>query len=358
MKKNNLYLKNNRNVKVLVTGSTGFKGAWLSYWLYLLGSKVIGIGLKPEKGSVLFDTLNLNQKIKQYYLDIKKFKKINQLIKKEKPDIIFHLAAQSIVSTGYINPLETFGTNVIGSTNILECVRINKIPNLVFITSDKCYLNLGKKNSFKESDILGGFDNYSSSKASAELVFSSYFHSYFKNKNKLSVASARAGNVIGGGDFKQNRIVPDVIKSLNKKKKIILRNPNATRPWQHVLEPLSGYLLLGHKLMNQSLNTKIHPNWNFGPYKKNCKKVIQMTKLFIKEWGNKKVNLVIKKNRNFHESKLLSLNISKAKKELNWEPKLSLEETVYFTVNWYKNFLSEENVEETTNSQIEYFINK
>ena len=234
----------------------------------------------------------------------------------------------------------------------------NKPCQVVIITTDKVYENKEWLWGYRENDKLRGFDPYSSSKAAVELLVSSWRNSFFKQSSNIKVATARAGNVIGGGDFKQNRIVPDVIKSLDNKKKIILRNPNATRPWQHVLEPLSGYLLLGHKLINQSLNTKIYPSWNFGPYKRNCKKVIQMTKLFIKEWGNKKVNVVIKKNRKFHESKLLSLNISKAKKELNWEPKLSLDETVYFTVSWYKNFLSEENVEETTNSQIEYFINK
>ncbi len=358
MKKNNSYLKKYRNLKVLVTGSTGFKGAWLSFWLHSLGSKVIGIGLRPEKGSILFKELNLNKKIKQYYINIQNFNKTNLIIKKEKPDIIFHLAAQSIVSTSYKKPLETFGTNVIGSTNILESVRVNGIPNLVFITSDKCYLNLGKKKSFKENDTLGGLDNYSSSKASAELVFASYFQSYFKNRKKLVIASTRAGNVIGGGDFKQNRIVPDVIKSLNNKKKIVLRNPNATRPWQHVLEPLSGYLSLGQKLMDQKLNSHIQPNWNFGPYEKNCKKVIYMTKLFMNEWNDKGSKIVIKKSNNFHESKLLSLNINKARKELDWKPKLNLEETVHFTISWYKNYFLGNEAEEITNSQIEYFVSK
>ena len=358
MKKNNSYLKKYRNLKVLVTGSTGFKGAWLSFWLRPLGSKVIGIGLRPEKGSILFKELNLNKKIKQYYINIQNFNKTNLIIKKEKPDIIFHLAAQSIVSTSYKKPLETFGTNVIGSTNILESVRVNGIPNLVFITSDKCYLNLGKKKSFKENDTLGGLDNYSSSKASAELVFASYFQSYFKNRKKLVIASTRAGNVIGGGDFKQNRIVPDVIKSLNSKKKIVLRNPNATRPWQHVLEPLSGYLSLGQKLMDQKLNSHIQPNWNFGPYEKNCKKVIYMTKLFMNEWNDKGSKIVIKKSNNFHESKLLSLNINKARKELDWKPKLNLEETVHFTISWYKNYFFGNEAEEITNSQIEYFVSK
>ena len=248
---------------------------------------MIGVGLKPEKGSIIFNSLNLNKKINQHYIDIKNFKKINDLVKKEKPDIIFHLAAQSIVSLSYNNPLDTFGTNVIGSTNILESVRLNKIPNLVYITSDKCYLNLDKRKSYKESDILGGFDNYSSSKASAELVFASYFHSYFK-KDFLSVASARAGNVIGGGDFKKDRIIPDVIKSLKRKKKIILRNPNATRPWQHVLEPLSGYLILGYKLVNKELKSDLTPSWNFGPYEKNCKQVKSIVKLVINEWETNK----------------------------------------------------------------------
>jgi len=341
-----------------VTGSTGFKGAWLCQWLYLLRSRVIGVGLKPEKGSILFNSFKLDKKIKQFYIDIKNFDKINNIIKKEKPDIVFHLAAQSIVSTSYTDPLETFGTNVIGSTNVLEAVRKNKIPNLVYITSDKCYLNLGKKTSFKENDILGGIDNYSSSKASAELIFASYFKSYYKNEKKLNIASARAGNVIGGGDFKKNRIVPDVVKSLNNRSRIILRSPNATRPWQHVLEPLSGYLLLGQKLMKKELKSSLYPSWNFGPYKKNCKKVLSIVKLLSREWSEDKIKINIKKNKKFHESKLLSLNIDKAYKELGWKPRLNLDETIHFTIDWYKSFFSKDDLEDITNYQIEYFIDK
>lgn len=357
LKNHNLFLKNYKNLKVLVTGSTGFKGAWLTNWLLLLGAKVIGVGLKPEKDSIIFNSLNLNKKIKQHYIDIKNFGKINNVVKKEKPDIIFHLAAQSIVSLSYNNPLDTFGTNIIGSVNILESVRLNKIPNMVYITSDKCYLNLDRRKSYKENDILGGLDNYSSSKASAELVFASYFHSYFK-KDFLSVASARAGNVIGGGDFKKDRIIPDVIKSLKKKKKIILRNPNATRPWQHVLEPLSGYLILGNKLINKELKSNLMPNWNFGPYEKNCKKVNSIVELIVKEWGDKKQKIEIKKNKDFHESQLLSLNINKANKELLWRPKLSLNETVKFTVDWYKYYFLNKKAEEISNHQIDYYSNK
>ena len=357
MKTKNFFLKSYKNLKVLVTGSTGFKGAWLSNWLLLLGAKVVGIGLKPEKDSIIFKSLNLNRRIKQNYIDINNYEKLNDIIKKEKPDIIFHLAAQSIVSKSYQKPLETFKTNVIGSVNILESVRKNNIQNLVYITSDKCYLNLNKSRSYKENDILGGIDNYSSSKASAEIIFASYFQSYFK-KNYLSIASARAGNVIGGGDFKKDRIVPDVIKSLKNKNNILLRNPNATRPWQHVLEPLSGYLLLGHYLMHKKLKNTIVPNWNFGPYKMNCKKVKDIVQLLTSEWSGKSYKIVVKKNAKFHESKLLSLNIKKAKKELNWEPKLNLKETINLTVDWYRNYFSNNNMESITNHQIDYYKNK
>ena len=201
---------NYKNIKVLVTGSTGFKGSWLCYWLRKLKSKVIGVGLKPEKENILFKSLNLDRKISQHFLNIENFFKINNLIKREKPDLIFHLAAQSIVSLGYKQPLQTIETNVLGSANILEACRRNKINNLVYITSDKCYLNKNFSSGYRETDALGGFDNYSSSKAAAEIIFSSYFNCFFKGK-KISAVSARAGNVIGGGDFKQDRIIPDVI---------------------------------------------------------------------------------------------------------------------------------------------------
>jgi CDP-glucose 4,6-dehydratase len=318
---------------------------------------VVGVGLRPEKDSIIFDSLKLNKKIKQYFFDIKNFNKINNVVKKEKPDIVFHLAAQSIVSLSYKNPLETFGTNVIGSANILESVRTNKIPHLVYITSDKCYLNLDKTESYKESDVLGGLDNYSSSKASAELVFSSYFNSFYKG-DLLSIGSARAGNVIGGGDFKKDRIVPDVIKSLKNQKTIILRNPYATRPWQHVLEPLSGYLSLGESLMKRKLKSELIPSWNFGPHKINCKRVNFIAKLLIKEWGNKRQKILFKKNKNFRESKFLSLNIQKAKNELKWQPRLTLLETVKLTVEWYKNYFLNSSMEDISNYQIEYYIDK
>lgn len=360
MNHNNLLLKDFKNLKVLVTGTTGFKGAWLAYWLNNLGAKVSGVSLKPEKDSILFKSLNLNKKIKQHYININNFNKINNLVKQIKPDIIFHLAAQSIVSSSYLNPLNTFETNIIGSANILEAYRLNRVPSLLYVTSDKCYLNLDKKVSYRETDELGGLDNYSSSKASAELIFSSYFKSYFNKKKYLSIASVRAGNVIGGGDMKANRILPDIIKSLySKKKYIILRNPSATRPWQHVLEPLSGYLLIGLKLLKQEIKIDLLPNWNLGPEIINCKNVEYITKLVLDHWGNSNIKIKINKFKNYHESKFLSLNIQKAKNELGWSPRLNLNETIKMTVDWYKfNYNNNKKIESFTDSQIEYFLNK
>ena len=350
-------LNNYKNLKVLVTGSTGFKGSWLSYWLHSLGANIIGVGLKTEKDFILFKKLNLRKKIKQYTIDINDFNKLNKIVKKEKPDIIFHLAAQSIVSLSYKKPLKTFQSNIQGSVNILECFRLNKIPAMVLITSDKCYLNLDLKKSYKETDRLGGLDNYSSSKASAEIVFASYFHSFFKfNQKHLSIASARAGNVIGGGDMKSNRLIPDVIKSIKHNKKITIRNPKSTRPWQHVLEPLSGYLILGLKLLNKRLSNTLHPSWNFGPEKKNCKNVNIMVKKILNIWPIQKK--VKHKESKMHESKFLSLNIEKAKKELSWKPKLSFDETIELTIDWYKAYLENNDMEKITSNQIKSYMRK
>ena len=312
---NNSFLKTYKNLKVIVTGSTGFKGAWLSFWLNKIGAKVVGIGLKPEKNFVLYDELKLKNKISQYIFNIENYKKLNEIVKKEKPQIIFHLAAQSIVSESFINPLKTINSNVIGSANLLESIRINKVKNLVYITSDKCYLNREISGSYNETDLLGGYDNYSSSKACAELIFTSYSKSFF-NKKKLQYATARAGNVIGGGDFKKDRIVPDTIKSLMHNKNLIIRSPNSTRPWQHVLEPLSGYLNLGDKLLNSKLSLNILPSWNFGPNTKNCKTVLEIVKRIYLKWGTDTKKIVIKRSNSFKEAKLLVLDINKSRKEL------------------------------------------
>ena len=346
-----------KNLKVLVTGSTGFKGSWLCFWLNLLQAKVVGVGLKPEKDSIIFKKLKLEKKIKQYYLNIVDFKKLNKIIKKEKPDIIFHLAAQSIVSESYIDPLKTINFNVVGSSNILESCRINKVKNLVYITSDKCYLNDNKKNSYKENDRLGGKDVYSSSKAASEIIFFSYHKSFFNKNKTVKYASARAGNVIGGGDMKKDRIVPDIVKSIMTKKSIFLRNPKAIRPWQHVLESLYGYLILGNFLINNKLSKNKIPNWNFGPNSSNYKNVLSLTKKIIFNWNLK--NKVIKiKKENFHESSILKLNNQKAQKELKWKPKLNFNQTIKLTVDWYKALKNNNKLEKITENQIAFFLKK
>ena len=348
-------IENYKNLKILITGNTGFKGTWLSHWLLNMGAKVVGVALPPEKDSVLFKELNLNRRVKQYFFDIKKFDKINQIVKKEKPDLIFHLAAQSIVSSSYVDPLKTIQSNILGSANLLESFKKNSIPSMVYITSDKCYLNLDLKKDYKETDELGGLDNYSSSKASAELIFSSYFHSYFREKKKhLSLGTVRAGNVIGGGDMKANRLIPDIVRSIKNDKKILIRNPHSTRPWQHVLEPLSGYLILGQKLLNKKINIKTHPSWNFGPERKNCKDVITIVNKILNHWKIKK-QILIKKEK-MHEAKFLSLNINKAKRELNWKPKLSLNQTIGFTIDWYKSFFESKEMQKLTSEQIENYM--
>ena len=350
-------LKIYKNIKVVVTGSTGFKGSWLCFWLSLLQAKVVGIALRPERDSIIFKKLQLHKKIKQVYLDINNFKKLNEIIKKEKPDIIFHLAAQSIVSLSYSKPLNTMLTNVIGSANILESVKINKIKNLVYITSDKCYLNDNRVTTYSEDDILGGNDPYSASKACAELIFHTYNKSFFQQNKKLKYVSSRAGNVIGGGDMKKDRLVPDIIRSIQKNSKLIIRNPESTRPWQHVLETLSGYLILGDLLINKKLDKSIKPNWNFGPNISSCKTVLAMTRGIIRIWGiKKKLNII--KNKKFKESKFLILSNNKAKKELNWEPKLNFDETIKLTVDWYKAFLLDHKVDILSEQQIDYFSNK
>ena len=332
--KNNSFLKSYKNLRVLITGSTGFKGAWLSFWLNEIGAKVIGVALKPEKNSVLFKSLKVDEKIQQYYLDITNFNKLNEIIKKKRPDIIFHLAAQSIVSNSFKDPLNNFKTNILGSANVLESFRINKIPNLVYITSDKCYLNLDKKKNYKETDILGGIDNYSSSKASAEIIFSSYFNSYFIKEKNLSLVSARAGNVVGGGDMKDNRIVPDIIKSLINKKRLILRNPKATRPWQHVLEPLSGYLMLVQNIHEKKIK-KMKQNWNFAPNISSCKSVLYLSKYLSKYL---KLDIIINKNQSKKifkpETSILRLSNYKSRKFLNWHPKWPINKSLDKIIEW------------------------
>ncbi|OUU30385.1 MAG: CDP-glucose 4,6-dehydratase [Candidatus Endolissoclinum sp. TMED37] len=340
-----------KNKKVIVTGHTGFKGSWLSLWLNNLGANVIGISNDIPTRPSFYKALNLNKKIKDYKVDVTDLKKINKIIISNKPDFIFHLAAQSLVSLSYKIPINTFNTNSIGTLNILESLRNLKHKCVaIFITSDKCYQNVEWDWGYRENDRLGGKDPYSSSKAIAELMIYSYHNSLFK-KNIL-ISSCRAGNVIGGGDWAKDRLVPDCIRSFSKKRKVVLRNPKSTRPWQHVLEPLSGYLNIAMELYkNDKLNGE---SFNFGPNTNNDYSVLEVVEQISKLWDNSIWK--VEKNNKFFESKLLKLNCDKALYNLDWKPSLEFEQTIKYTVDWYKNYYFDiKNIENFTYDQIDSY---
>lgn len=343
-----------KNKKVLITGANGFKGSWLSYWLYLFDTEVFGLGIKNENEK-LFKDLNLKKKINFTYLDITNKIKLKKFLLKKKPEIIFHLAAQPIISEGYNFPYKTIMTNSIGTLNILEnCRNIKFVKSLILITSDKCYKDNFSTKGFVESDKMGGEDPYSSSKACAELLAECYTESFYK-KNKIGIATCRAGNVIGGGDWSSNRLIPDCIKWINKNKEIYIRNPNHNRPWQHVLEPLSGYILLAKKL-HKNYNKYSGP-WNFGPKQNTVTSVLQVVKEIVKKLKKGKVR--INKKNFFYEQKNLQLNIKKSNKELGWYPIYSIAKSISITVDWYKGVVIDKKVsaEEMTKKQILDYIN-
>jgi len=295
---------------------------------------------------------------KSIYADIRNYKRLIKEIKKSKANIIFHLAAQPLVRHSYIEPKETFETNILGTLNILESVRkIKKIKSTVIITTDKVY-DVTKNKIFNETDILGGSDPYSSSKVSCEHLFSSYMHSFFKNKFNQRLATVRAGNVIGGGDYSEDRLIPDILLSAKKVKKIILRNPNAVRPWQHVLEPLNGYLMLGEKLYkNEKKIRNIKQNWNFGPNISNCKSVKYIAKFFAKRL-KLKIKILKTKNKIFTpETSFLRLGNLKSKKFLKWHPKWSLEKSLNKILDWHYLF-GTMNPKDICEKQIKEFIRK
>ena len=353
----NTLLKEYRGKKVLVTGHTGFKGSWLCLWLKKLGADIIGIGLDPKSDRDNFFVSNVQSIVTDIRLDIRNSKTIHDLISEEQPEIVFHLAAQPIVLEGYMSPLETFETNTMGTVNILEAVRKSlTVKTAIFITTDKVYENQEWFWPYREDDRLGGYDPYSASKGVAELIISSYRNSFFNikdyNKHGKSIASVRAGNVIGGGDWTTNRIVPDCIKALENKIAIKVRNPKSVRPWQHVLEPLGGYLLLGAKMMLQP--TKFAEAWNFGPEAEGIFTVGQLVDLVVKYYGEGIWEDISVVNAP-HEAKLLALDINKAKYQLGWKPVLKFEDTVRLTIEWYKNFRQDDGI---CNAQIDFYLDK
>ena len=342
-----------KNKKVFVTGHTGFKGSWLASVLIKFGAKVTGYSLNDEKRTN-YENFTNYRKIQNIYGDICNLKKLKNSIKTAKPEIIFHLAAQPIVADSYTNPLNTLRINFMGSINILEVVRnFSNIKSLVMITSDKCYQNREILRGYKEDDRLGGNDPYSASKAAVEIVFQSYLSSFF-SKKKNGVGTARAGNVIGGGDWSKNRIIPDCIRTIIKKKNLIIRNPLSTRPWQHVLEPISGYLLLGKKLFENP--KRFSGSWNFGPPTKEVKNVREVAKIIMSQIEQGEKTKIIFKKGSFEEANLLKLNSKKANEFLHWRTKWTMNQALKKTAKWYNFFLKKKNTRKLTNIQIENYF--
>ena len=348
-----------KNKRVFITGHTGFKGSWLCIFLSMLGANVTGYALKPKTKPSLFKLAKIDKILeKSIYSDIKDYKKLNYEIKKFKPEIIFHLAAQPLVRYSYLNPKETFETNILGTLNILEIVRnYKKIKTTIIITSDKVY-DVKKNKIYNETDPLKGLDPYSSSKVSCEHLYSSYMNSFFKNNTSQRLATVRAGNVIGGGDYSHDRLIPDILHSAKKLKKIILRNPNSTRPWQHVLEPLYGYLILAEKLYkNESSKITKQQSWNFGPNISNCKSVMFVASFFAKKL-KLKIKVLKKQNKIFKpETHLLRLNNTKSKKVLKCNPKWNLIKTLNKILEWNQ-LIKNKKPRDVCETQIKEYLSK
>lgn len=343
-----------RGKRVLVTGDTGFKGSWLCLWLHQLGAQVCGYALPPENEDDHFNLLGLDGLIEHVTGDIRDIAAVKVAFDKYQPELVFHLAAQPLVRFSYAEPKLTFDTNVAGSVNILEAVReCDSLKAMVYVTSDKCYRNSEWIWGYRENDELGGHDPYSASKAAAELVFSSYQDSFFQKRPGFGAATVRAGNVIGGGDWAADRIVPDAIRALRSGKEIFLRNPNSTRPWQHVLEPLSGYLLVAAKLLEAP--KRFSGAWNFGPNAQSIRTVKDLAEMIVSDWGSGRVEIAPQHNAP-HEANLLHLNCDKAHQLLRWQPKWEVARAVGETVAWYRGIHQGQNALEISSKQISDYM--
>lgn len=342
-----------KNRRVFITGHTGFKGSWLCLWLYLLGAKVTGYALRPPTKPSLFKLCRIDKLVKSIIAEVRDLKALKKAMLAAKPEIVFHMAAQPIVRESYKVPVDTYDINVMGTVNVLEVARACKsVKAVINVTTDKVYdpsTSLGARSAgYNEKDLLGGYDPYASSKACSEIVSSAYRRSY-----SMNIATARAGNVIGGGDWAADRLVPDFIRAALKGKNIRIRNPKAVRPWQHVLEPLSGYLLLAQRLYKGG--GKYAESWNFGPAKSDAKPVEWLVKKFCKEWGNGE-GFVLDKGKHPHEAGYLRLDITKAKKRLKWQPKWRLEKALDKVIEWTKAYQQGEDLREKCWQQIEEYV--
>ena len=343
---------------VLVTGHSGFKGAWLCLLLNTLGANVLGFSLEPHTTPNLFDLLDLKSSMTSIIGDVRDAQRLRQLLETHQPDIVFHLAAQALVRPSYQTPIETFDTNVMGVVNLLEAVRHTpSVKAVVNVTSDKCYENRETDYAYAERDAMGGYDPYSASKGMAELATASFRYSFFNptqygKTHQTLIATARAGNVIGGGDFSLDRLVPDCVRALDVDAAIVLRHPQAVRPWQFVLEPLWGYLNLGHRLLQGE--TRFAEAWNFGPYEDGIGTVETVVEYVLDSWGAGSYEVAIGEHP--HEATLLQLNIDKALTHLDWKPQYALKQAVRESVAWYRAFYTGENMLDFSVQQLERYI--
>ncbi len=347
-----------RNRSVLVTGHTGFKGSWLTILLHYLGAKVSGFALKPHTNPSLYELADIEEIVDSTYGDIRDYNLVLEAVKEYKPEFIIHMAAQSLVKESYKNPVGTYEVNVIGTANVFEAARHSGTVKVILnVTTDKCYENKEWLWGYRENDVLGGYDPYSNSKACSELVTSSYRDSFFNPKNysehAVAIATARAGNVIGGGDWADDRLIPDFIRAIISGEKVKIRNPLAIRPWQHVLEPLSGYLTLTEKLYREGIN--FAESWNFGPLESDARNVEWITKRICSLWGTDAAYEIDKTNHP-HEAGYLKLDCAKARTRLKWNPKWNIEIALEKIIEWTKEYVNKADIKQVCLNQIrEYF---
>lgn len=352
-----IFLENGffKGKKVLITGHTGFKGAWLSLLLNKLGAQVFGYALDPPTDPNLYQLIRADGFVTSYISNIKDFDKLKRVISETQPEIIIHLAAQSLVKASYTDPRSTYETNVMGTVNLLEAARVTgKTKVILNVTTDKCYENKEWERGYRENDRLGGHDPYSNSKACSELITASYHKSFFKKEgDNTMLATARSGNIIGGGDWSQDRLIPDFIRSMQVQEDVVIRNPKATRPWQYILDSLFGYLNLVEKLYVEG--SSYAESWNFGPGDENHKNVEWVINQLCQKWGGEAA-YTLDSGKNVHEANFLKLDSSKAKNRLNWSNVYSLEKGLDKTVDWYRRYLNGEKPKDISVSQIDEFI--
>ncbi|SMC30066.1 CDP-glucose 4,6-dehydratase [Polynucleobacter kasalickyi] len=341
--------------KIFLTGHTGFKGGWLSLWLSSMGARVTGYALAPNTNPSFFKVCSIEEMLEKSHLaDIRDLQQLQAAMQEAQPEIVIHMAAQPLVRYSYNHPVETYATNVMGTVHVLECIRLlNTVKSAVMVTSDKCYENKEWVWGYRENEPMGGHDPYSNSKGCAELVTSAYRSSYFSQDNSVAIASARAGNVIGGGDWSEDRLIPDAIKAFENHQALIIRNPLATRPWQHVLEPLSGYLTLAQALYEEGAKAYAS-GWNFGPKEEDVRSVQSLVELLIKQWGTD-ARWELENNAQPYEAQALQLDCSKARQSLGWFPRWSLEQAIEKITDWQKAFQSQKNMQDLSLQQIHQY---